>query len=145
MIYLTRKVEFCASHRLHSPALSSEENENLYGRCNNPNGHGHNYVMEVTVCGEVEANTGMVMNLKTLKDLLEDEIVERVDHKNLNVDVDFMRGVIPTAENMIIAFWEILQGKLPAGCQLFEIRLWETDNNIAYYRGEGSSVHRFES
>ena len=144
MVYLTRRVEFCASHRLHSPAYTEEENDKLYGRCNNPNGHGHNYQMEVTVCGSVARDTGMIMDLKRLKDLIDREIVDRVDHKNINVDVDFMRGVIPTAENMIVSFWELLEPHIPEGVKLYEIRLWETDNNIAFYRGEGAEVHRFE-
>jgi len=143
-MYISRKVEFCASHRLHSPAFSDEENAKLYGRCNNPNGHGHNYVLEVTVSGPIEAKTGMVMDLKALKDLLDREIINRVDHKNLNVDVDFMRGVIPTAENILVLFWDLVQDKLPTGCRLYEMRLWETDNNLAIYRGEGAQIHRFE-
>jgi len=100
--------------------------------------------MEVTVCGDVARDTGMVMDLKALKDLLEEQIVDRVDHKNINVDVDFMRGVIPTAENMVISFWKLIEPHLPEGCKLYEIRLWETDNNVAFYRGEGAEVHRFE-
>ncbi len=136
MVYITRRVEFCASHRLYNPTFTDEQNEALYGCCNNPNGHGHNYVLEVTVRGEVDPQTGMVMDLKRLKDLIEDEIVERVDHKNLNVDVDFLKGVIPTSENIVIEFWGLLTGKLPAGCELFELKLWESNNNIAYYRGE---------
>lgn len=143
-MYLSRKVEFCASHRLHSPALSDEENEKLYGRCNNPNGHGHNYVLEVIITGPIDRKTGMIMDLKALKDLLEKEIIDRVDHKNLNVDVDFLRGVIPTAENIVASFWEILEDKLPVNCRLYEMKLWETDNNVALYRGEGAEVHRFE-
>lgn len=143
-MYISRKVEFCASHRLHSPVLTDEENTALYGRCNNPNGHGHNYVLEVTISGTIERNTGMVMDLKALKDLLDREIVDRVDHKNLNIDVDFLRGVIPTAENILACFWELVVDKLPANCQLYEMRLWETDNNIAIYRGEGAEVHKFD-
>lgn len=143
MVYLTRRVEFCASHRLHSPAFSDSENHRLYGRCNNENGHGHNYQMEVTVCGHVAADTGMIMDLKRLKDLIDREIVDRVDHKNINVDVDFMQEVIPTAENMIVSFWQLLEPHMPEGVRLYEIRLWETDNNIAFYRGEGAEVHRF--
>lgn len=143
-MYLSRKVEFCASHRLHSPALSDEENEQLYGRCNNPNGHGHNYVLEVVITGPIDRKTGMIMDLKALKDLLEEHIIDRVDHKNLNVDVDFLRGVIPTAENIVASFWEILEDKLPINCRLYEMKLWETDNNVALYRGEGAEVHRFE-
>ena len=144
MIYLSRTVDFCASHRLHSPVLSDEENTQLYGRCNNPNGHGHNYRLEVTVGGTIDAKTGMVMDLKALKDLLMQEIVDRVDHKNLNVDVDFLRGVIPTAENIVICFWDLVKTRLPENCQLIEMRLWETDQNVAIYRGEGDEVHRFE-
>ncbi len=136
MIYISRKIEFCASHRLHSPMMTDAENAKLYGKCNNLNGHGHNYVLEVTVCGSITEATGMVMDLKVLKDLLDREIVERVDHKNLNVDVDFMQGVIPTAENMVLKFWEFLVKQLPDNCRLFEVRLWETDNNVAFYRGE---------
>jgi 6-pyruvoyltetrahydropterin/6-carboxytetrahydropterin synthase len=143
-MYITRKIEFCASHRLHSPALSEEENQALYGRCNNPNGHGHNYVLEVTVSGPIDKKTGMVMDLKALKDLLVREIVDRVDHKNMNIDVDFLRGVIPTTENIVASFWELVEDKLPVNCRLYEMRLWETDNNVAVYRGEGAEVHKFE-
>lgn len=144
MVYISRKVEFCASHRLHSPVISDAENDELYGRCNNPNGHGHNYVLEVTVAGSIVRDSGMVMDLKVLKDLLNKEIVDRVDHKNINIDVDFMSGVIPTAENMVVSFWKLLEGKLPENCRLHELRLWETDNNVAFYRGEGAEAHRFE-
>lgn len=135
-MFISRKVEFCASHRLHSPHLTEEENKALYGRCNNENGHGHNYVLEVTVSGPIDNKTGMVMDLKALKDLLEKEIVDRVDHKNLNIDVDFLQGVIPTAENIVASFWGLVVDKLPAGCILYEMRLWETENNVAWYRGE---------
>lgn len=144
MVYISRKMEFCASHRLHSPVMSEAENQELYGRCNNASGHGHNYVLEVTVGGDIGRDTGMVMDLKALKDVLEREIVDRVDHKNLNIDVDFMQGIIPTAENMAVRFWELIVEKLPSGCKLIEVRLWETDNNMAFYRGEGAEVYRFE-
>jgi 6-pyruvoyltetrahydropterin/6-carboxytetrahydropterin synthase len=140
MMYICRKVDFCASHRLDSPALSPSENQELYGRCNNPNGHGHNYVLEVIVAGEVEPDTGMVMDLKKLKEVLEQEIVDKVDHKNLNVDVDFLRGVIPTTENIVASFWKLVEDKLSPGCRLYEMRLWESDNNMAFYRGEGTEV-----
>lgn len=136
MIYISRKVEFSASHRLYNPSFSDEKNEALYGKCNNVNGHGHNYVLEVIVRGEVDPDTGMVMDLKALKALLEEEIIEKVDHKHLNMDVDFMAGVIPTAENIVASFWKLLQGKLPSNCRLHELKLWESDNNMAFYRGE---------
>ena len=135
MVFITRRVEFCASHRLHNPALTDEENAELYGCCNNPNGHGHNYVLEVTIQGEPDPRTGMVINLKQLKEILMQEIVDRVDHLNLNVDVPFMQGVIPSSENIIIEFWKILEKALDGKCNLYEIRLWETPNNLVYYRG----------
>lgn len=142
MLYITRKVEFCASHRLYNPLFSDEKNDEVYGKCNNPNGHGHNYVLEVTVKGRVDPDTGMVMDLKALKTLLDAEIIERVDHKNLNTDVDFLDGVIPTAENIVASFWEIIEARLPQGCALHELRLWESDNNLAFYRGEGAPIAR---
>ena len=142
MVYVTRRVEFCASHRLYNPGFSEEQNNAIYGRCNNPNGHGHNYTLEVTVRGAVDPQTGMVMDLKRLAGLLKTEIIDRVDHMNMNVDVDFMSGVIPTAENIVVSFWQILQAKLPEGCGLYEIRLWESDRNIAFYRGEGAEITR---
>ena len=94
MIYITRRLEFCASHRLYNPEFSDEKNERIFGLCNNPNGHGHNYVLEVTVKGEVDPQTGMVLDLKALKKLINEEIINKVDHKNLNVDVDFLKEVI---------------------------------------------------
>jgi 6-pyruvoyltetrahydropterin/6-carboxytetrahydropterin synthase len=142
MIYISRRVEFCASHRLCNPNFSEQENWETYGRCTNPSGHGHNYVLEVVLRGSIEPKTGMLMDLKALKQLIEREIIERVDHKNLNVDVDFMEGVIPTAENMVVSFWNLLQDKLPPNCELHEMRLWETDNNMAFYRGEGAEIVR---
>ncbi|MGI8907268.1 MAG: 6-carboxytetrahydropterin synthase [Candidatus Sumerlaeaceae bacterium] len=142
MIYISRKVEFCASHRLYNPEFSDEKNQAIYGRCNNVNGHGHNYVLEVTLRGSIEPDTGMVMDLKALKVLLEEEILEKVDHKNLNVDVDFLDGVIPTAENIVASFWNILEDKLPSNCELFEMKLWESENNLALYRGEGVEIVR---
>jgi 6-pyruvoyltetrahydropterin/6-carboxytetrahydropterin synthase len=135
MVYITRKAHFCAAHRLYNPDWSDEKNRNTFGKCSNPNGHGHNYDIEVTVAGDPPAETGMVIDLKKLADIIETEIVERVDHKNMNVDVDFMRGRIPTAENLAIAFWKILGPKIPEG-KLVSIRLYESGNNFVEYRGE---------
>jgi 6-pyruvoyltetrahydropterin/6-carboxytetrahydropterin synthase len=132
-LYLTRVEEFCASHRLHSPHLSEAENRALYGKCNNPNGHGHNYRLSVTVRGEADPATGMLIELNQLAQLIRDELTERVDHLNLNVDVDFLDGVIPTAENLCLAFWKRLEHKLPAG-ELHELRLEETGRNIVSLR-----------
>ncbi len=135
MIYITRKLEFCASHRLFNPEYSDEKNARVFGLCNNPNGHGHNYVMEVTVRGEVHPETGMVLDLKALKQLVNEEIILKVDHKNLNVDVPFLKDVIPTAENLAIRFWEVLEPKLDNG-QLHEIKLYESERNFVIYRGK---------
>lgn len=135
MVYVTRKSHFCASHRLYNPAWSNEQNSEVFGKCNNPNGHGHNYDLEVTVVGNPPADTGMVIDLKELAAIVEREVVDRVDHKNLNLDVDFLRGVIPTAENMAIAFWKLLAPKIISG-RLHSIKLYESANNLVEYRGE---------
>lgn len=132
---VTRRVHFSAGHRLHNPDLSNEENRETYGLCNNPAGHGHNYDLEVTVEGPVDPVTGYVMDLKRLKRLLEQEVLEDVDHANLNVDVDWMAGVIPTTENLAVAIWGRLERGLP-GVTLLSVRLWETDRNSVEYRGE---------
>ena len=135
VVYLTRRMYFSAAHRLHSEALSAEENAQIYGLCNNPAGHGHNYELEVTVKGEPDPVTGMVIDLKVLKDIVQHVIIDRVDHKHLNTDVDFMRGLVPTAENIVVAFWGQLRDKIPNG-QLYELTLYETPRNIVAYKGE---------
>ena len=137
MIFITRKIEFSAGHRLFNPQFSDQKNEATFGLCNNPNGHGHNYVLEVTLSGEVCKDTGMVFDLKELKKLTQREIIDKVDHKNLNVDVEYLKGVIPTAENLAIKFWEILEPKITKG-RLHEIKLYESERNYVVYRG---SVH----
>lgn len=142
MLYISRRVDFCASHRLFNPTLSDEENARIYGCCTNPNGHGHNYTVEVIVKGQPDPMTGMIMDLKELKDLIKAEIVDRVDHKHLNVDVEFLEGVIPTTENLALAFWQILETRLPEGVRLHEIKVWETENNMAFYRGEPAELVR---
>jgi len=134
MIYITRKLEFCASHRLYNPEYSDAKNAEIFGLCSNPNGHGHNYVMEVTVRGEVHPETGMVLDLKSLKKLVNEEIILKVDHKNLNVDVPFLKDIIPTAENLAIHFWAVLESKLEGG-ELHEIKLYESERNFVIYRG----------
>ncbi len=142
MVYISRRAEFCASHRLHNPTLSDEENCAIYGLCNNPHGHGHNYKVEVTVCGDVDEKTGMVMDLKVLKELMEEVIISKVDHRHFNLDVDYMDGVIPTAENIAVAFWEMMEQRIEGTAKLYEIRVWENDNNVVFYRGEGASLTR---
>ncbi len=135
MIYVTRKADFSASHRLYNPKWSDEKNDQVFDKCNNKNGHGHNYILEVTVCGDIDSDTGYVSDLKQLKKIIYDVIIKKVDHKNLNVDVDFLRGIIPTAENIASAFWNQLQDKILHG-KLHSIRLHETERNMVEYKGE---------
>lgn len=132
--YVTRRMTFSAGHRLHSEALSPEENASVYGKCNNPNGHGHNFTVEVTVLGEIDERTGMVYNLRDLKRVMTEVIENGLDHKNLNLDVPSLKGVIPTAENLAAAIWESLARRLPPGL-LHEVKLVETENNHVTYRG----------
>jgi len=132
-VYVTRHLHFNAAHRLHAQELSDDENKAVYGACNNPHYHGHNYELKVTVAGEPDPVTGMVIDLKDLKDIVNREIIDKVDHKNLNLDVDFMQGIVPTAENIVIAFWKILHAQF--GSLLYELELWETPRNIVRYKG----------
>jgi 6-pyruvoyltetrahydropterin/6-carboxytetrahydropterin synthase len=134
MVYLTRKEHFCASHRLFNPKFSDEENLRIYGKCAYANGHGHNYELEVTVIGEPDPDTGMIIDLKKLADLMNAEIVDKVDHRHLNFDIDFLKGIIPTAENLAMVFWKILAPKIYGG-KLYSVKVSETTNNIAEYRG----------
>ena len=134
MVYLTRRTTFSAAHRLWSNHLTEEENIALYDKCANPNGHGHNYILEVTVRGNPEPRTGMVLNLTDLKQIINEHVIDWVDHKHLNYDVPWLEGSIPTTEMLVIKFWERLEGALPQGL-LYEVKLYETDNNIASYRG----------
>ncbi|MBI2619128.1 MAG: 6-carboxytetrahydropterin synthase [Ignavibacteriales bacterium] len=135
MIYVTRRSTFSASHRLFNPQFSEEQNAAVFDKCANPGGHGHNYVLEVTVAGEPGIDTGYVIDLKVLKQIIKKEILDKVDHKHLNHDVAFLKGIIPTAENIARAFWEILEPKIPRG-KLHAIRLQETENNSVEYKGE---------
>ncbi|MDQ7815602.1 MAG: 6-carboxytetrahydropterin synthase [Melioribacteraceae bacterium] len=136
MLYLTRREVFSASHRLYNEKYTDEENLRIFGKCSNPNGHGHNYVLEVIVRGEIDYATGYVIDLKILKEIIIENVIKKVDHKNLNVDVDFMAGVIPTAENIAIGIWNQLEDKIPSG-ELYSIKIYETENNYVEYRGKG--------
>ena len=135
MVYLTRRVTFSSAHRLWSKYLSEEENYAIYDKCANPNGHGHNYVLEVTVQGQPDKQTGMVLNLTEMKRITNEQVVNWVDHKHLNYDVPWLEGMIPTAEMLVVKFWERLEPHFPPGV-LYEIKLHETENNSAIYRGE---------
>lgn len=132
---VTARLTFSAAHRLHNPARDAEWNRRIYAKCDNPRGHGHNYALTVSVQGKIDPETGMVIDLKKLKDLMRDRVIDRVDHTNLNEDVDFLRGVIPTAENLARAFWEQLAPAIDEG-SLYEIVLEETERNSVTYRGE---------
>lgn len=134
MVYVTRREVFSSTHRLFNPNLSEEENEKIFGKCNNLNGHGHNYVLEVVVAGEVEEKTGYVIDLKLLKKIINENVKNKVDHKNLNLDVDFLSNKIPTTENLAIAIWNQLVNKIPKG-KLHSVKLYETENNYIEYKG----------
>jgi 6-pyruvoyltetrahydropterin/6-carboxytetrahydropterin synthase len=135
MIYVTRREVFSASHRLFNPNLSDEENNRLFGKCNNPNGHGHNYTLEVVVAGDINPLTGYLIDLKLLKEIIVENVISKVDHKNLNMDVDFLSGIIPTAENITVGIWAQLKNKLPDG-KLYSVKLFETENNYVEYKGK---------
>jgi 6-pyruvoyltetrahydropterin/6-carboxytetrahydropterin synthase len=134
-VTVTRRLRFNAAHRVHNPALSDEENRAIFGKCNNPNWHGHNYTLEVSVRGAVDERTGYVMDLSAVKALVTREVIDKVDHRNLNLDVDFMHGINPTAENITLAIWRVLEPKI-APAQLLRLRLWETENNYVEYEGD---------
>ena len=129
-----RRVSFNSAHRLYRKDWSDEKNHDIFGKCNNPNFHGHNYVMEVWIDGDVDPETGYVIDLKILKNIINEEIVERFDHRNLNIDCTEFKNLIPTAENIIMVSWKILRVKLDEKFKL-KLKLWETENNIFEYEG----------
>ncbi len=135
MIYLTRRAEFSASHYYHNPDWSPEENQRVFGKCANPHGHGHNYTLEVTVAGEVDPRTGMVLDLKELKKILEKEVLDLVDHKFLNKEVPVFASKIPTTENIAVEIWHWLSPKLTFG-KLHRIRLYESPDLYVDYYGK---------
>lgn len=129
-----RRVSFNSAHRLYRKDWSEEKNDRVFGKCNNPNYHGHNYVMEVWIEGDIDQETGYVIDLKILKDIIQQEIVERFDHRNLNLDCTEFNALNPTAENIIMVSWNILRERLDAKFNL-KLKLWETENNIFEYAG----------
>ena len=133
-VYVTRRSTFSASHRLYNPALSEAENDALFDKCANPHGHGHNYVLEVTVAGKPGKDSGYVIDLKKLKKIIREEVLSRLDHRHLNHDVEFFKEVVPTAENIALFIWSVLAPKITDGT-LFSVRLHETENNVVEYRG----------
>lgn len=133
-VTVTRRLHFSAAHRVHNPAMSDDENQRVFGKCNNPNWHGHNYILDVSVIGALDPRTGYVIDLSRVKQIVEESVIRHVDHRNLNLEVDFLRGVIPTTENIVVGFWRVLEPALrPA--RLSKLVLWETVNNYVEYDG----------
>jgi len=137
MIYLTRRETFSAAHRMYRQDWSDEENQKVFGKCSNPNWHGHNYVLYVTVKGDQSVNHGFVINMNILKQIIKERVIEKVDHKNLNLDVDFMKGLITTTENLAVAIWNELKSPVEReGAKLYCVKIEETENNSIEYYGE---------
>jgi 6-pyruvoyltetrahydropterin/6-carboxytetrahydropterin synthase len=135
MVFLTRKAEFSASHYYHNPEFSQEENQRIFGKCNNPHGHGHNYTLEVTVKGQVDPRSGFVVDLKELKEIMNREVIDALDHRFLNKEVPEFAKAIPTTENLAISIWERLKPKLKLA-ELHRIRVYETPDLFVDYYGE---------
>jgi len=134
LLTVTRRLTFNAAHRVHNPTLSDAENAALFGKCNNPNWHGHNYTLEVSVTGTPDPVSGYVIDLAELKELVNRVLLDRVDHHNFNLDVPEMAGTNPTAENIILMFWRVLEPAIKPRT-LSRLRLWETENNWVEYDG----------
>ena len=135
-VFITRQVHFNSAHRLFNPTKSAAWNRRQYGPCTNPHWHGHNYVLEVTLAGSPDPVTGYIIDLAELKRILHRAVVDKCDHRNLNDDVDFLRGIIPSTENLVIAFWQQIEPRLTGG-RLHCVRLYETPRNFAEYFGPG--------
>ena len=137
MIYVTRREHFNAAHKLYNPGWSDEKNLEMFGKCANPNWHGHNYELFVTVKGNINPETGYIANLKDLSTIIKTHITEKLDHKNLNLDIDFMKGMMTTTENVAITIWKQLEPHVKKlNCVLHCVKLYETQNNFVEYYGE---------
>lgn len=136
-MYITRRERFNAAHRLFRPEWTDEKNLEVFGKCSNPNWHGHNYTLYITVKSEVNQKTGFVMNLKDLSSILKTKIIDKVDHKNLNIEVDFLKDKIISTENIAIAIWDELEEEIRKfGAELYCVKLVETENNFVEYFGK---------
>jgi 6-pyruvoyltetrahydropterin/6-carboxytetrahydropterin synthase len=135
MVYLTRKAEFSASHYYHNPEFTPEENQRIFGKCNNPHGHGHNYTLEVTVKGNIDQRSGFVVDLKELKEIMNREVIDAMDHRFLNKEVADFNDQIPTTENLAISIWRRLQPKLDLA-ELHRVRVYETPDLFVDFYGE---------
>ena len=137
MIYITRREVFNAAHRIFNKDWSDEKNFKVYGKCANPNWHGHNYVLYVTIKGDIQDKTGYVADLKSVSNIIQERVIEKIDHKNINLEVDFMNGRIASAENIAIAIWEQLEFPIrKLGAELYCLKLEETENNFVEYYGK---------
>ena len=137
MIYITRREQFNAAHKLFKEEWSNEQNMEVFGKCSNPNWHGHNYELFVTVKGEINPETGFVMDLKVLKDIIREHVTDKLDHKNINLDVDFMKGKMASTEVLAVEIFNQLKAQLdPMNVALHKIKLVETENNFVEYFGE---------
>lgn len=134
-VTINRKAHFNAAHRLHNPNWSEEKNREIFGKCSNPNYHGHNYELIVSVKGEIDPESGFVMNLDVLRRIIEDEVEEYLDHKNLNLDIEYFKNINPTAENIVVLIWDRIRAKLDNALQL-KVTLYETPRNYVEYEGE---------
>lgn len=136
-VIIIRRERFCASHKLHNPKWDEQKNREVFGGCSNPNWHGHNYELIVKVAGKINSETGFVMNLKELSVILNEKIIDKVDHKNLNMDVDFLKGKMTSTEMLVVCFWEEIEQEIKSkGARLVSVRVNETENNSAEYFGE---------
>lgn len=137
MIYITRRERFNAAHRLFRADYTNEQNLETFGKCSNPNWHGHNYVLHVTVKGEINPATGFLMNLSELSKIIREKVIEKIDHKNVNLDVDFMAGKFASTEMLAMAIWEQIEKEIVAhGAQLHRVQLQESENNFVEYFGQ---------
>ena len=139
VVRATRQVHFSSAHRLYRPEWSDERNAEVFGDCSNPNWHGHNYDLYVTVEGPVDADTGFVMNLRELKELLEERVLSDVDHRNLNLEVDWLENIVPSTENVAVAIWDRVVDSLPDGARLVKVALHETPRHFVEYTGLGEA------
>ena len=136
MVYITRRERFSSAHRLHRPDWDDKKNMDIFGPCSNPNWHGHNFELFVTVKGNINPETGFVINLKDLSPVIKEKVIHKLDHRNLNIDVDFMKGKIPSTEALVLAIWNELEGPVKKlGAQLHKVKVFETENNFVEYLG----------
>jgi len=136
MIYLTRRERFCAAHRMFRADWTDDRNSEVFGKCSNPNWHGHNYILWITVKGEISDEHGFVININRLKQIIQERIIEKLDHRNINIDVDFMKGKIATTENLAVAIWDELKPHIEKeGALLHCVKIAETENNSIEYYG----------